>query len=326
MNPDLVATTSRSVVPTPKNAPVNVSRQNKMPASRMFITKREAVLEIKSNVAGAYEGGTFDISPVEVRTFPSLSKIATQYTKFKFSKLNFEFVPMAATSVSGTLALAAVPDPNSDFPPEFAALTSISGSQSISVWNVSNAKSVSLQDLIMMNGGSLVKIKTDYTAPNDSFSCAGRLFIGWRGCPANTTLGTLYANYSILLTDPVQNLGAPTHIMRASDAVGQGAGDIDFSAFTHHMTTNAYPGILDAAGFYRRANTRLTVVIAVSAAGLNPTAVLEDDGTPIAPSNSILGADHCFYLYHVPSGSFSQLLTVNVSCAWTYCAMMVVAH
>jgi hypothetical protein len=175
------------------------------------VTHREYVGEISANAGGpptTFNVQSFAINPGLQSLFPWLSKIASNFESYNFSKLKFCYETEAPSSLGGTLVLAV----------DYDALDAAPVSKQQALAYRSSVRSAPWNDCCHTSGAEdLHKFKSRFirtgavpaTADLKTYD-VGNLFTITQGVTtASATCGELYVEYSVHLMTPVFDFPVP---------------------------------------------------------------------------------------------------------------------
>lgn len=115
-------------------APAASSAVYRKPVSKpVIVVDREEIGDIKM-FKDKFSNSAALVNPGNPELFPKLSKIAENYTTYKFKKLKFINAPNASTGDGGTVAMGLNPDANEKPPEDMKELLNMNGSVSSAPW------------------------------------------------------------------------------------------------------------------------------------------------------------------------------------------------
>jgi hypothetical protein len=171
---------------------------NRLAAGDIVVSHREFITDVAGSVA--FSNTQFAVNPGLVNTFPWLSRIAAQYESYQFEKLDFVFETVAATSATGTVALAIDYDASDAAPTTKTQIMSYRNAVRSPAW--SNCANCSVRE-------DLSKLKSNYVrssglSANQDVKLydIGNLNIAVQGQAGTTAVGELYVEYIVRLITP----------------------------------------------------------------------------------------------------------------------------
>lgn len=220
---------SRSVsvpVAEGKVSRVNAPKIQAMKDGDCQISHREYLGDLAGSVA--FTANTYSINPGLPATFPWLSAIAQRYESYRFRSLKFEFETQAATTTTGTVALAVDYDANDAAPDTKAQVLTYRDTVRSPPWK-SCCFTAAREDLgkrssYYVRNGSLG------TSQDITLYDVGSLYACTQAQAGTTAVGELYVEYDIHLMTP--------------QAGPLGVGESVYASFTG--TSNAAPAATKA--------------------------------------------------------------------------------
>lgn len=162
------------------------------------ITHRELVEPGLMGSTGYSLQAEYALNPGLKSTFPWLSVQAAQYQEYKFLKLSFDYVPIAATSSQGDITLCVDYEASNAPPTREVEASDLPGSVTGSIWRPFSIN-LPIKDLhpsgkkYIRSGNQYGDVKT-YDA--------GNFFVCSENSISGLPVGKLYVNYSVELSCP----------------------------------------------------------------------------------------------------------------------------
>jgi hypothetical protein len=113
-------------------AVTRVERQSYGKLADYIVSHREYLQDLPGSVA--FELTSFRLNPAELTTFPWLSRIATSFEKYKFTKLAFSVSSMAPATSTGSIVLAYEYDPSDAVPTSKRDMLQYDGATRTAPW------------------------------------------------------------------------------------------------------------------------------------------------------------------------------------------------
>jgi hypothetical protein len=197
---------ARPVASTPgtASAPVSISRsargsrpaQMNRTAGGITIRHREYFADIVGPASALFAASSYPVNPGVGTLFPWLSSIATQYEKYRFRSLRFEYLARCATSNAGTLILAVDMDASDPTPATKSQVCSYRSFLDIVPWESAsfNVPTADLNRICYVRGGNI-------SGTDIKLYDVANLMICTQGC-ATTALGEAFVEYDVELLTP----------------------------------------------------------------------------------------------------------------------------
>jgi len=199
-------------------APASISRKVSM-AKPLWRSQNGKTIITHSEYIGAVPGSTgfssvqYPVNPGTTTVFPWLANIAGNYDRYHWRKLQFYFVPAAATSTKGRIALSWSYDALQPLPLNSQQAFSMTPNDETSVWsdatiNIPPRRHPEPLYVRQLGSSSNVEAisRTTATAFQDlKTTDMGALFVTTNLCTDSSTIGELYVHYEVELLDPTFN-------------------------------------------------------------------------------------------------------------------------
>lgn len=222
------------------SAPVTLSNRfvSRTAKIRRSSGRGPTVISHREMISGSIAGSTafaiqstLNINPGLAKSFPWLSTQASQYEEYRFTKLRYEYVPIAPTSTQGDILL--VPDYDASNPPPTTEVQAIDHRDAVidSVWKPV-VLSLNPKDMYALGPRKYVRTANMYGDVKTFDS--GIFYLCSNNETGTSTVGKLFVEYTVELFTP---LNGPAD---GTVALSQSA----FSLSANQSFTTATPAIL----------------------------------------------------------------------------------
>jgi hypothetical protein len=190
--------------PATLSAPVLMSRSARgsgparmnRTANGITICHREYFADIVGPASASFAASSYPVNPGVGTLFPWLSSIATQFEKYRFRSLRFEYLARCATSNAGTLILAVDMDASDPIPATKSQVCSYRSFLDIVPWESAsfNVPTADLNRICYVRGGNI-------SGTDIKLYDVANLMICTQGC-ATAALGEAFVEYDVELLTP----------------------------------------------------------------------------------------------------------------------------
>jgi len=144
---------------------------------------------------------TYSLNPGNAELFPWLSKMATNFEYYQFTKLKFMYIPSCSTVATGTVYMAMTWDVVTQEPTSDTNLAMYAtSSNAVRVANTYEIKGPEMKKERYVISGETGKDKTD---PRLYFM--GKFWIATKGTADTSAIGQLWVEYTVTFRNPVKN-------------------------------------------------------------------------------------------------------------------------
>lgn len=176
------------------------------------------------------------LNPGLVNSFPWLSQQAQNWEQYRFLKLNFEYIPIASTAISGDVMLIPDYDPTDPMPQtELEAVNSL-GAMAFPVWQHTVLK---LDPLALHAIGPRKFLRDQVSASDLRTTDCGQLFVCTNNCAGTTGVGKLFVDYEVEFFVPQTKTSAETTLPKQTAWFGSSVASGTILAPSGAITTLA---------------------------------------------------------------------------------------
>lgn len=170
------------------------------------ISHREFLEVVTADNEGKIVNFAYNINAGLIDSFPWLGGIASNFQRYEFSKLIWEYTPSCASITPGNLVMATIPDTHDALMSSYEQFLAADGSSQVNVWQ--DLKHNSLAVAAVSRRGLTRTLVAVPPGADQNLYDAGVFQLHVDGATPNLTIGRLSVSYTVKLYTPV--IGATT--------------------------------------------------------------------------------------------------------------------